>query len=336
MSVVVYYERGQVVCVSPAPIKSYYESREIINATTDIVSDGIRYDLTNRNSIYSIKVPQYTLVHKNPRAQELGTTGYLDYVLRMHAGLLWNECKYELAMACLEKACQLMVYSSISWQRKDFYRVVEWYVELGRFKKAKQWKDWIDRNTDAPEDISIIAFKQTIDSCKYLETDLVEVGDLGGMCEVCAKYRNRIYSLSGKIFKYPKFPPDFCFSCGLSVSPFVEGVMEPGFKCINKCLHSRRPFRDDRTKAEKENYLEIQKLREKAKYKERTANLNHIIYYWFKPLFPNEFPKSVGGFSRMRNSNSKNYQKLMAMVQSKGYKIPSSLEDVAEWEDSKQ
>lgn len=336
MDVVVYYERGQVVRVSPAPSKSYYESREIINAATTIVSDGVRYDLTNRDSIYSIKVPQYTLAHSNPHAQDLGVTGYLDYVLRMHAGFLWNKHDFSLAMACLEKACQLMLYSSIGWQRKDFYRVVDWYIELGRFKKAKRWKDWIDRNTDAPEDLPIIAFKHTLASCEYLEIDLVEVGDLGGMCEVCAKYRNRIYSLSGKTLKYPKFPSDFCFSCGLGVSPFVDGVMEPTFKCISKCLHSRRPFRDDRTKEEKENYIEIQKRRDETKYKERTANLNHIIYYWFKPLFPNEFPKSVGGFSRMRNSNSKNYQKLMAMVQSKGYKIPSSLEDVAEWEDSKQ
>ena len=60
------------------------------------------------------------------------------------------------------------------------------------------------------------------------------------------------------------------------------------------------------------------------------ADLNHIIYYWFKPKFPNDFPKTLNAFSRMRNANSSKYQKLVQLVEEAGYRIPQSLEDVIE------
>lgn len=332
MSSVVYYEHGQVVRISPEPNTSYYEVRGIINEATSIFSDGIYYDLTDRHSIYSIAVPKYTYTHGNLHAQDLGVTGYLDYVLRMHAGLLWTGGNYKLAMACLEKACQLMLYSTIGWQRRDFYRVVKWYIELGRFKKAQDWKEWIDSNTTDPADYAKAAFEETVASCKYLDTDFVEVGDFDACCETCAKYRKRIYSLSGKSRKFPAFPSDFHFQCGLPTSPFVLGVSEPSFRCIGYALYSNRPFRDDRSKVEKENYTARMERLKKEQHDIHEADLNHIIYHWFKPIFPNDFPKSLGGFSRMRNSNSKNYQKLIEKVQSAGYRIPSSLEEVAEWD----
>lgn len=62
-------------------------------------------------------------------------------------------------------------------------------------------------------------------------------------------------------------------------------------------------------------------------------NLNHIIYYWFKPKFPDDFPKSLSGFSRMRNGNTANYQKLAQKIEDAGYTIPKSLDEVAEWEE---
>lgn len=332
MNATIYYERGQVVKILPEPHKPYYEAREIINAATRIVSDGVLYDLTDRDSIYSIEIPEYTYSHDNPNAQNLGVTGYLEYVLRMHSGLLWNAGDYRLSMVCLGKACQLMLYSTIGWQRKDYYRIVDDYIRLGRFKKAEEWKKWIEENTTAPTDYSILAFNRTLENCKFLGTDLVQVGDSESCCDVCAKYRKRIFSLSGKDRKFPKFPDDFHFECGLSVSPFIYKVMSPSFKCLSCVMYSRRPFKDDRSKQEKENYKKRMEIIEREKYSMPEPNLAHIIYYRFKPLFPDIFPKTVGAFSRMRNANSANYKKIISAVENAGYKIPSSIEEVAAWD----
>lgn len=333
MGVRVFFERGQVVKMLPEPNSSYYEVRDLINQSSDIVSDGVSYDLSSKDSIYSIAVPNYTRFHKNRNAEDLGVTGYLEYVLRMHAGWLWNNGNYDLSNACLGKACQLMLYSTIGWQRKDYYRIVKQNIELGRFKKAKEWKDWIEKYTPSFDDLIMENYKRTLSSCSYLNTDLVEVGNLAGLCSTCAKYRNRIYSISGKTRKFPKFPRDFHFGCGLSISPFVDGVNEPTFKCISCVLHSWRPFRDDRTQQEKENYEMRMEQISKLDSSNQAADLNHIIYYWFKPKFPNDFPKSLSGFSRMRNSNSANYQKLIKKIESAGYKIPESLEEVVQWDE---
>ncbi len=330
MGVRVFFEQGQVVKMLPEPKTSYYEARELINQSTDIVSDGINYDLTDRDSIYSIAIPDYTHSHGNAHAKDLGVTGYLEYVLRMHSGWLWNNGDYALSNVCLGKACQLMLYSTIGWQRKDYYRIVNQNIELGHFKKANEWKEWIEKYTPNPMDQITSNYHSAISSCSYLETDLVEVGDLGGICSTCAKYRNRIYSISGKTRKFPRFPKNFHFECGLLVSPFIDGVSEPTFKCISYVLHSWRPFRDDRTAQEIENYKK--RLELMSGWSEPEPNLNHIIYYWFKPKFPNDFPKSLSGFSRMRNSNSENYQRLIKKIEQAGYKIPQSLEEVAQWD----
>lgn len=45
MGVIVYYEKGQVVKMSPEPETSYYETRGLINEATSIVSDGIPYTI---------------------------------------------------------------------------------------------------------------------------------------------------------------------------------------------------------------------------------------------------------------------------------------------------
>ena len=136
MPVTVFFEHGQVVGMQPAPKTSCYEERELINNATLIVSDGVLYDLTDANSIHSIPVPDYLEVNEHPVSSDMGVTGYLDYVLRMHSGCLWNNGEYNLSISCLRQACLLMLYSPIAWQRKDYYRIVNapFKVEVGAFK----------------------------------------------------------------------------------------------------------------------------------------------------------------------------------------------------------
>lgn len=327
----IFFENGQVVWVSPEPGCSYYQVREIINKATVIVSDGKRYDLEDAASIRSIKIPNYKLTTNNVHANDLGVTGYLEYVLRMHAGLLWNAGKYDISMECLEKACLLMPHSTISWQQSDYHCVVKENIELGRFKRAAMWRDWIGKNTKSTEDYARDRFDSVLQSCRYLGTNLIEVYATGPCCEICAKYRNRIYRTSFKNHQFPKFPKDFHFRCTLSFSPFVSGCSEPTFHCKNYVSHSRRPFRDDRTEEEKENYVQWVEMLEKRNSCSMKADLNHLIYYWLKQKFPDDLPKSLSGFSRMRNSNSANYQKLVKKIEAAGYKIPQSLDEVIQF-----
>lgn len=332
MENIVFFRNGQVIMVSPPIAGSYYDNRDIINNAARINSDGLFYDLTDRRSIYSIKIPAYKDIPDNRVSADLGTTGFLEYVLRMHAGGLWNEGNYSLAMACLEKATQLMLYSTMRWPEKDFYRVVDWYIELGRFEKAKEWEEWILANVQPAEEYPLANFRKTLSDCDDMRTNLVEVVANSPCCAVCGKYRNRIYRISGLGGKYPKFPKDFCFKCGLSVYPFVEGVSEPTFNCISKVAHSHRPFVDDRTAEEKRRYEDWQESMEEMRQKEQTAKENRLAFYWLKKHFPELLPKSLPAFSRTRNSNSAKYQALVESVEAAGLFIPLTLDEAIDAE----
>lgn len=139
---IVYYEHGQVVKTDPIPDCPYYEIRDLINEATSIISDGISYDLTSVDSIRSIHIPEYI---DNNIDLQLGVTGYLEYVLRMHAGLCWNNAKYDLAIACLEKATLIMKDSSIQWDKRDFYRIVRELRILEQYERANHWSEWIKK-----------------------------------------------------------------------------------------------------------------------------------------------------------------------------------------------
>lgn len=333
MTVTVFFEHGQVVGMQPAPKTSCYEERDLINNATLIVSDGVCYDLTDANSIHSIPVPDYLEVNDHPVSSDMGVTGYLDYVLRMHSGCLWNNGEYNLSISCLRQACLLMLYSPIAWQRKDYYRIVNSFISLGRFKKANEWKQWIEKNVPSSEDFLHDAFQRILDSCRELDTDLIEVDCNGPCCSVCARYRNRIYSLSGRDRRFPHFPKDFHFGCVLNEHPFIDGVMDPSFDCRNYVRHSNRPFVDDRTAEEKRAYADWQERLSSERDREHAADLNRIAFYWLKAAFPYDAPRSLSAFSKMRNTNSQKYQALAQKVEAAGYQIPNSLEEAAKWED---
>lgn len=340
----VYYAYGHVQKVFPPLPGGYYENRDIINAATFIVSDGVAYDLADENSIRSIKTPNYHIYAQNKIGEELGVTGCIDYVLRMRSGLYWGEGKFRLSIVCLEKATELMKYSTVGWSPKDFFRIVNELNDLGCFKRATEWEKWILENIpgakatlSSPSDqISYHArehFKRSVESCKYLETDLIETGDLNACCSICAMYRKRIFSLTGKDKRFPKFPKDYHWGCGLSGYPYIYGVSEPSFECENDIIYSNRPYIDDRTEEERQNYIDRMSKMEKEPPVIREPSLNRIIYYRLIQIIPDNAPKSLSGFSRMRNANSKNYQALVKKAEDAGFVFPKTLEDVKKWEE---
>ena len=157
--------------------------------------------------------------------------------------------------------------------------------------------------------------------CRKLGTDLVELVNSGPCCSVCAIYRNRIYSISGKTNRFPRFPDNFRPNCCLSAYPFVLGVSEPAFNCKDIISYSNRPFVDDRSKAEIKKYNDWQaRMREKELQQLRLEKAK-VEFAWIQKNLPSIAPKSLSGYSKMKSSNSANYRKIVEEAAKRGYKI---------------
>ena len=143
-------------------------------------------------------------------------------------------------------------------------------------------------------------------------TDLVEATFSFGCCNECAKYRGRVFSVTGADTRFPLKPAVLKCSCtGLDFYPFFYGVSEP---VVNDCLNrkvdiikfSNRPFVDDRTDEEKkihEEYLEGIK-------NQVQKEIDRIEYEKLVAIIPDDVPKSFGAYRRMKNSQSSGFVKL--------------------------
>lgn len=321
----IFFENGQIVRIYPEPDKSYYDSREMIYGETNIVSDGISYDLSNIDSIKSIQIPTYVLYNNNVHAQDLGVTGYLEYILRIDASIYWTKKEYDLSIACLAKATELMKYSTLGWLKKDYYRIVDKLKYLHCWEHAEKWEKWINYNI--PDDIDN-AIRHTIELCTILETDLVEVGDINGCCRKCAAYRKRIYSLTGNDRRFPIFPRDFHTTCGLIPSSFVWDVSEPSFECKNVIKYSNRRFKDDRTKEQLEAFQNILEMQAKK----QESEISKSVYYDLMRIIPDDLPKSVSAFSRAKNAKTDKWYAIVKKAEEAGYTFPEMKIDLKELE----
>ena len=152
---------------------------------------------------------------------------------------------------------------------------------------------------------------------KEYGTDLIEVSVHGSPCKECAKYQGRIYSISGKDRRFPKYPDwllyNACpYNCGLMSYPFVEGFSEPSYINGDIIAVSNRPFEDDRT-PEQIAIFEERKNRELIEQQHRNE------YEQLKKV--DIAPKNLASYSRMKNSNSKGYIKLKEKAEEYGIKI---------------
>lgn len=64
---------------------------------------------------------------------------------------------------------------------------------------------------------------------------------------------------------------------------------------------------------------------------ENARALNRAIFEWLQKHLPDDCPKSISGFSRMRNANSKTYQALVKKAEAAGFVFPETLDDVSKW-----
>ena len=150
-------------------------------------------------------------------------------------------------------------------------------------------------------------------------------------CSECAKYRFRIYCISGSDTRFPKLPEyikKYSWHCGLLLYPFSLGINYMNL-AIGKSLceidelieYSNRPFVDDRADEEIERYNRIL-VQNKQDYidglnKEQAKQ----EYEKIRIEFPDIAPKSQGGYMRMKKSNSANFQKLKEKAVSAGIEI---------------
>lgn len=124
-------------------------------------------------------------------------------------------------------------------------------------------------------------------------------------------YRGRVFSISGSDTRFPVLPEDF-WETRLSACSFIWGISEPLYCDPDRIIaFSNRPFIDNRGNIEKAAY---EKYASEMRLKKETEK----EYFWILKHLPRIAPKSLNGYSRMKNSNSKNFQKIRKMAMEKG------------------
>ena len=271
-----------------------------------IISTGKECDTGSIEGINSI--PQKT-------GQIVNMPGYewsIEYILQRKATEYWRSEETDLAIACLKKSNQLMSLNPSYWTKKNFLRLPEYLKKLQKYDEARKEEQYIEQLFDCSSNIVIDTL---LKNCQMSNTDLVEATYDLSCSETAAKYRGRVYSISGKDARFPKLTQDV-LSSGLHFYPFTFGVsiFRIGEKHEDPIKYSNRPFIDDRSEEEKRVYNDriTQKINEAKDRKD---------YDWIRENLSEIAPKSFGGYRRMKNSNSSSYIKLIEAAKTKGYII---------------
>ncbi len=154
-----------------------------------------------------------------------------------------------------------------------------------------------------------------LQNAKKLKTNLLEASYPEPASKTEAIYRGRIYSILGKDKRFPALPINELRNTRIALYPFLYGISEPIYcKHGQEIKYSNRPFIDTRKDKEKEEYgafiTEFLSKEENAK-----------DYEWILDNLSEIAPKSLSGYSRMKNLKSKNFMKIVAEAEKLGYKI---------------
>ena len=238
----------------------------------------------------------------------------------------------ELAIECLRKANELRPDCGMAYTEDSYLRLIRYLCKAERFEEADRELQKIRamfHGANAPcshEVLSRAALERSFATARELGTDLVEVSWIDACCEVCGKYRGRIFSISGRDRRFPKFPADFCLDCGLCAYPIIEGVSVPMYSDPEHMVEeARRPFVDTRTPDEVKAYSEKRQRmqREEERRIEYVARerKDHADYAWIWENLPELLPKTFSGYRRMKTMNTANFQKLRAKALELGREI---------------
>ena len=141
----------------------------------------------------------------------------------------------------------------------------------------------------------------------------------GVTCGECSAYEGRVYSISGNDRRFPRLP--MCIQlhgcvhegCRHDFYPYVAECA--GYSELSNVIaFSNRPFFDSRTPEQRFIY-------EEECRKEQNSAEGRRQYDILLKKAPDLAPKSLSGFCRMRNANSKNYQALLAECKKRKIRI---------------
>lgn len=329
----IYFKNGKMYRVYPTDKESWYDARYLI-------SDGVLYDLEKASDIRRIPIPNFD--KQDIMMERYGVTGSLDYVLRMKAGSFYNRGEAILCSVCLWKSTEMM-FATDMWKPEDYDRLINWQNELGLFDEAKKAEKFLNSHTAYTQntfDRCAQQLKEAIfQKSKEFGTDLVVFHDYGhGCCEKCAPLRGRVYSISGKSKVFPALPRyvkehgNFHSGCRCSMSLFFEYDETIYFQgvSVDAIKASNRPWIDDRSTEEIESYKtaakRIEQANEQRKWQHEFSlrkGQNRLEFIAIQKLLPDMAPKSLTGYTRMKNAHSKNFLKLADIANQKGITIKS-------------
>lgn len=306
--ITIYFKNGLLTQILPTADCNQYAARYII-------SDGVRFDLENAFDIKNIPVPNFEPIHTFPNISRS-----LDYVLKRKAGDLNKKGLFELSILCLRKSNQLMSHSPIHWNKKDYFYIVLELARADRFEEAKMEKLFIEKHYFDKYDFQTMhnsVLEINLRNAQKLGTDLVEADNPPNCDALCAKYRKRIYSLSGKDTRFPSMT-DMILKSGLIFSPFIYGISQPRYCNSTDIIEfSNRPFIDDRTDNEKENFIQFRK---QWILDNRKAE-DFLEYRQICKFIPSYKPKSFKKYQEMKFEKSDDFQELMKIAEEAGIDI---------------
>jgi len=287
------------------------------------ITDQNKYDLDSLEGIESIEIPKY-----QPLRGIQSPVNNIEYILQRKATEHKRNGHMNLAIACLRISNAIFPYSNFLWSRKDYMRLVEFLKKDNKFDEAREEEQRINEFFQSSNIVDAV-FDKTIESCNALNTDLVVKSDTNfSVCGDCARFANRIFSVTGKSKKFPVFPPYFNLNlkeheyCINFFYPFSYGLSIPNWDYIGDLLDwNNRPFIDERTPDQK------------AHFEKRVRDIKQEIidrknYDLLREKLPNIAPKSFRGFRRMKNLQSDNYNSLNKAALSTGVDL-SKLPDLS-------
>lgn len=313
-TITIFFHNG-IICRIVPDVQSYYSARYY-------VIEGNFYDTYLLEDVKSIPIPVFN--------ESYGTPVYnLEYLLKMRASEEREKGNYELSYALMYKAIEGMKASRITYGKKEYMRFIMWLYKDGRIEEAAMLEKRLRREEPEVFDINLFHknhFLSEIKQCKDFDTDYIYCGGHTCTCSECAKYQNRVYSISGKDSAYPKLP-DFVYEyggfhpgCRHCFYPFSgDSIADKNGNYVDALEYSNRPFVDDRTPEEIEGYNQYLKKAEK----ERLHDENLKAFYILKKELPDVMPKSYSTFAQYKAHNSDKYINILNSANEKG--ITSSL-----------
>ncbi len=313
-TVTIFFHNG-IICRIVPDVQSYYSARYY-------VIEGNFYDTYSLEDVKSIPIPVFN--------ESYGTPVYnLEYLLKMRASEEREKENYELSYALMYKAIEGMKASQIMYGKKEYMHFIMWLYKDGRIEEAAMLEKRLRREKPEVFDINLFHknhFLSAIKQCKDFGTDYIYCDGHTYTCGECAKYQNRVYSISGKDSAYSKLP-DFVYEyggfhpgCRHGFHPFFsDSIADKNGNFVDALEYSNRPFIDDRTPEEIEGYNQYLKKAEK----ERLHDENLKAFYILKKELPDVMPKSYSTFAKYKAHNSDKYINILNSANENG--ITSSL-----------